>query len=71
MQVYRLLCRNTYEMALFETASMKLGLDRAVLHTLPNTSSDDSIAKSRVSRQEAENLLRKGLSSKLRATFSY
>ena len=30
-QIYRLLSRNTYEMHMFERASLKLGLDRAIL----------------------------------------
>lgn len=34
MQVYRLLTRKTYEMHLFNVASMKLGLDYALMHNL-------------------------------------
>ena len=34
VKVYRLLTRKTYEMHLFEAASMKLGLDYAVMHNM-------------------------------------
>lgn len=39
VKVYRLLTRKTYEMIMFKTASMKLGLDYAVMHNLNHASS--------------------------------
>lgn len=38
--VYRLLTRKTYEMAMFQAASMKLGLDYAVMHNMRGPISD-------------------------------
>jgi hypothetical protein len=37
VKVYRLLTRKTYEMHLFQVASMKLGLDYAVMHNLKSS----------------------------------
>ena len=34
MQVYRLITRNTYEREMFDRASLKLGLDKAVLQSM-------------------------------------
>ena len=34
VQVYRLITRNTYEREMFDRASMKLGLDKAVLQSM-------------------------------------
>lgn len=53
VQVYRLICSNTYEAELFERASRKLGLDQAVLHTMEKD-------KSVLNKSEVESLLRKG-----------
>lgn len=37
VKIYRLLCRNTYEREMFDKASLKLGLDKAILQSM-NTS---------------------------------
>lgn len=34
VKVYRLITRGTYELEMFERASLKLGLDQAVLHKM-------------------------------------
>lgn len=34
MKVYRLITRNTYEREMFDRASLKLGLDKAVLQSM-------------------------------------
>lgn len=52
VKIYRLITRNTYEREMFDRASMKLGLDRAILHKDRDTPSG---RKGRV-----ESLLRKG-----------
>lgn len=55
VKVYRLITANTYERDMFDKASLKLGLDRAVLQS---TSSRDS--NQQLSRKEVEDLLKKG-----------
>ena len=68
VRVYRLLTAKTYEMHMFHSASLKLGLDRAVLaHQRQNTSADDGSSNKRKSRAEKEeeakeidSLLKKG-----------
>ncbi|RWS29488.1 chromodomain-helicase-DNA-binding protein 8-like protein, partial [Leptotrombidium deliense] len=57
VKVYRLICRNTYEREMFDKASLKLGLDKAVLQSM-NT--QKSIADNAMSKKEVEDLLRKG-----------
>ena len=62
VKIYRLICRNTYEREMFDKASLKLGLDKAVLQSM-NT---DKAAKSgglndgQLSKKEIEDLLKKG-----------
>lgn len=34
MKIYRLICKNTYEREMFDKASLKLGLDKAVLQSM-------------------------------------
>ena len=70
--VYRILAAKTYEMHMFHSASVKLGLDRAVLeHQRQNTEDDGSLdgaskkkSKSRSERQiqakEIDEILKKG-----------
>jgi len=67
VRVYRLLTAKTYEMHMFHSASLKLGLDRAVLaHQRQNTNSDEvsSKRKSKAEREEQakeiDNLLKRG-----------
>ncbi|XXQ37791.1 SNF2-related domain containing protein [Plasmodiophora brassicae] len=58
VKVYRLITKNTYEMAMFNRASMKLGLDQAVLH--PMTTSVKGSASEKLTKKEIENLLKNG-----------
>ena len=67
VRVYRLLTAKTYEMHMFHSASLKLGLDRAVLaHQRQNTNPDESSSKrkSKAEREEQvkeiDQLLKKG-----------
>ncbi|RCH89603.1 Chromodomain-helicase-DNA-binding protein, partial [Rhizopus stolonifer] len=66
VQVYRLICRNTYEKDMFDRAGMKLGLDKAVMQRMnSNTaqpSSKDTLpfSKNELERKEIEDLLKKG-----------
>src|SRR5687768_4648338 len=69
VQIYRLITRNTYEREMFDRASMKLGLDRAILQRMDAQSlgdsgfeSLDSVSKppSSLSKTEIEELLKKG-----------
>jgi len=52
VKVYRLLCRKTYELQMFHMASLKMGLDQAVLQGIENDST--------ISKEEVEKLLRHG-----------
>jgi superfamily II DNA or RNA helicase len=45
VKVYRLLTRNSYEMHMFKVASMKLGLDYAVMHNMDGGSGDVTFNK--------------------------
>ncbi|KAI8974348.1 P-loop containing nucleoside triphosphate hydrolase protein [Pilobolus umbonatus] len=57
VQIYRLICSNTYEKDMFDRAGMKLGLDKAVM----GTHDDGNVNKtSELNRKEIENLLKKG-----------
>ncbi|XP_054164988.1 chromodomain-helicase-DNA-binding protein 7-like isoform X2 [Oppia nitens] len=58
VKVYRLICRNTYEREMFDKASLKLGLDRAVLQSI--NSSKANLNDNQLSKKEIEDLLRKG-----------
>ncbi|XP_033117287.1 chromodomain-helicase-DNA-binding protein 8-like [Anneissia japonica] len=65
VKVYRLITRNSYEREMFDKASMKLGLDKAVLQSMRGTGADkdkDTVGTSQqpFSKQEIEELLRKG-----------
>ncbi|OWZ16646.1 Chromodomain protein [Phytophthora megakarya] len=68
VKIYRLLTSKTYELHMFHKASLKLGLDQAVLGGIKN---DDPVAKlkgtakksktnERMSKEEIENLLKHG-----------
>lgn len=61
VKVYRLLCRNTYEREMFDKASLKLGLDKAILQSM-NTSqgTKGDINNKQLSKKEIEDLLKKG-----------
>ncbi|CAD5206696.1 unnamed protein product [Bursaphelenchus okinawaensis] len=55
VKVYRLITSNTYEREMFDKASLKLGLDKAVLQSMaPKENSQQ------MTRQEVEDLLKKG-----------
>ncbi len=55
VKVYRLITKNTYEREMFDKASLKLGLDRAVLQSMAPKENAQTL-----SRKEVEELLRKG-----------
>lgn len=66
VKVYRLLCRNTYEREMFDKASLKLGLDKAILQSM-NTgmsaaqSKDGAVGGNKqLTKKEIEDLLKKG-----------
>ncbi|CAD6998899.1 unnamed protein product [Ceratitis capitata] len=59
VKIYRLLCRNTYEREMFDKASLKLGLDKAVLQSMNTNNSKDG-SNRQMSKKEIEDLLRKG-----------
>ncbi|XP_037896667.1 uncharacterized protein LOC119641859 isoform X1 [Glossina fuscipes] len=59
VKIYRLLCRNTYEREMFDKASLKLGLDKAVLQSMNTHASKDGSNK-QLSKKEIEDLLKKG-----------
>ncbi|KAI8828551.1 SNF2 family N-terminal domain-containing protein [Chytriomyces cf. hyalinus JEL632] len=63
--IYRLVTRNTYEREMFDKASMKLGLDKAVLQRMDAQSAygepeTDGKKVSGMSKNEIEDLLKKG-----------
>ena len=61
VKIYRLITRNTYEREMFDRASMKLGLDKALLQRGGDSDPFDSKGKSgSLSKQEVEDLLKKG-----------
>ena len=62
VQVYRLITRQTYEQAMFDSANKKMGLDQAVLQSMSVSASKDggSKAKQQLSSKEIESLLRNG-----------
>ncbi|KAI9318061.1 P-loop containing nucleoside triphosphate hydrolase protein [Dichotomocladium elegans] len=60
VQIYRLICRNTYEKEMFDRAGIKLGLDKAVMQRSGPTSNDDGAGKYELSKKEIEDLLKKG-----------
>jgi superfamily II DNA/RNA helicase len=56
VKVYRLVTRNTYEREMFDRASMKLGLDRAVLQSM----NSGNAAQPQMTKKQVEELLKKG-----------
>ncbi|XP_072100919.1 chromodomain-helicase-DNA-binding protein 6 isoform X1 [Mobula birostris] len=58
VQVYRLITRNSYEREMFDKASLKLGLDRAVLQAMNRRGNTNGVQP--LSKIEVEDLLRKG-----------
>lgn len=55
VKVYRLLTRNTYERDMFERASLKLGLDQAVLNNV-----EEGTGRPKFSAKEVDSLLKYG-----------
>lgn len=60
VKVYRLICRNTYEREMFDKASLKLGLDKAVLQNMNNMKDHSGTSNQALSKKEVEELLKKG-----------
>ena len=44
MKIYRLITRNSYEREMFDRASLKLGLDKAVLQSMGSMGGKDSVS---------------------------
>ncbi|KAJ0181794.1 hypothetical protein K1T71_002516 [Dendrolimus kikuchii] len=59
VKIYRLICRNTYEREMFDKASLKLGLDKAILQSM-NTAQGKEAGLRQLSKKEIEDLLKKG-----------
>ena len=61
VKIYRLVTRNTYEREMFDRASLKLGLDKAVLQSM-NTQQNarGKEAGGALTKKEVEDLLKKG-----------
>ncbi|XP_067933470.1 chromodomain-helicase-DNA-binding protein 8-like [Watersipora subatra] len=62
VKIYRLICKNTYEREMFDKASLKLGLDKAVLQSMGANKGDpaNTNGPAPLSKQEVEQLLKKG-----------
>lgn len=60
VKVYRLICRNTYEREMFDKASLKLGLDKAVLQSMNTTQGGKDPTQKQLSKKEIEDLLKRG-----------
>lgn len=62
VKIYRLVCRNTYEREMFDRASLKLGLDRAVLQSMNTQQGGKSVdsTNKQLSKKEVEDLLKRG-----------
>uniref|UniRef100_A0A8C9EST8 Chromodomain helicase DNA binding protein 6 n=1 Tax=Pavo cristatus TaxID=9049 RepID=A0A8C9EST8_PAVCR len=58
VKVYRLITRNSYEREMFDKASLKLGLDKAVLQDINRKGGTNGVQQ--LSKMEVEDLLRKG-----------
>lgn len=59
VKIYRLICRNSYEREMFDKASLKLGLDKAILQSM-NTTQGKEAGLKQLSKKEIEDLLKKG-----------
>uniref|UniRef100_A0A8C6PVN7 Chromodomain helicase DNA binding protein 9 n=1 Tax=Nothobranchius furzeri TaxID=105023 RepID=A0A8C6PVN7_NOTFU len=63
VKVYRLITRNSYEREMFDRASLKLGLDKAVLQSMSgrdNSLGGGTGGGQQLSKKEVEDLLRRG-----------
>ncbi|KTG03094.1 hypothetical protein cypCar_00009698 [Cyprinus carpio] len=59
VKIYRLVTRNSYEREMFDKASLKLGLDKAVLQSMSGRENAANGVQ-QLSKKEIEDLLRKG-----------
>ncbi len=61
--VYRLVTCNTYETEMFERATQKLGIDKAIFMsgTFKETGEGTSLGENKMSKAEMEILLKKGI----------
>ncbi|EKE38751.1 hypothetical protein ENUP19_0038G0006 [Entamoeba nuttalli] len=60
VKVYRLVSKNTYERYMFERASMKLGLDQAILSNINNTPGEVNKESEKLSKEDITSLLKYG-----------
>ncbi|CAH2243153.1 jg14445 [Pararge aegeria aegeria] len=60
VKIYRLICRNSYEREMFDKASLKLGLDKAILQSMNTTTQGKETGVKQLSKKEIEDLLKKG-----------
>lgn len=63
VKIYRLICRNTYEREMFDKASLKLGLDKAVLQSMNTQQGTRGLpgeSGNSMSKKDVEELLRVG-----------
>ncbi|TSK82125.1 Chromodomain-helicase-DNA-binding protein 8 [Bagarius yarrelli] len=60
VKVYRLITRNSYEREMLDKASLKLGLDRAVLQSMSSNKDNNVNGVHQFTKKEIEDLLRKG-----------
>lgn len=60
VKIYRLICRNTYEREMFDKASLKLGLDKAVLQSMNTQKNGTGGIDGQLTKKEIEELLKKG-----------
>lgn len=60
VKIYRLLCRNTYEREMFDKASLKLGLDKAILQSMNTVQGGKESTGKQLTKKEIEDLLKKG-----------
>ncbi|KAF7706065.1 chromodomain-helicase-DNA-binding protein 8 isoform X1 [Silurus meridionalis] len=60
VKVYRLITRNSYEREMLDKASLKLGLDRAVLQSMSTNKDSNVNGVQQFTKKEIEDLLRKG-----------
>ncbi len=62
VKIYRLITRNTYEREMFDRASLKLGLDKAVLQSMNTNQGGSKSAEktNQLTKKEIEDLLKKG-----------
>ncbi|KAM9500245.1 chromodomain-helicase-DNA-binding protein 8 isoform 1-T1 [Clarias gariepinus] len=60
VKVYRLITRNSYEREMLDKASLKLGLDRAVLQSMSSNKDSSVNGVHQFTKKEIEDLLRKG-----------